>query len=104
MRNFLVGLLAGIFICISAFEIIHRTVEIAHVEGEPVCSVIYDKLSQKWEPGLVYKIKVIYKFFAFPTKEIMIYLTDEKPPRLVENIEGSGFFERRFKQRYIEIP
>ena len=91
MSRFFFGLFVGVFICISLLEIAHKTVEY-NVEGEALCSVAYDRLSKKWGPGLVYRIKVVYKAFAYPSKEIFIYFTDpkvEKNPRL-EVSDGNG--------------
>jgi len=69
----LIGILIGIFMCVSLFEIIHLSVE---VSGFPMCSIIYDRLTQQYRPDFVYQLRVIYKFFAYPIKTTWIALSE----------------------------
>ncbi len=74
MRKIIIGILIGILLCVSFFELIHRTVE---VDGSRMCGMIYDKLLKQWHPGFVYQLKVIYKFFALPIKTTWICISEE---------------------------
>ncbi len=74
MRKFFAGVLLGVFLCVSFFEFIHKTVEVSRMD---FCGEMYDVLSKKWSPEIVYRLKVVYKFFAWPVKTIFIYLSDE---------------------------
>ena len=74
MKKIIIGILIGVFICVSLFEIIHKTVE---VDGSRTCAVIYDKLTERWHGNFVYQLKVVYKVFAFPVKTTWILLSDE---------------------------
>ncbi len=75
MKYLVIGILIGIVLCVSFFEVIHRSVE---VDGWKTCSMIYDKLTEKWHPGFVYQMKVVYKFFALPVKTIWISLSGDE--------------------------
>ncbi len=70
VKKVLVGIIMGIFLCCSFYEIIHKTIEITDYK---VCSVIYDKLNDKWHPDFTRCLKVVYKVFAFPVKTIYVY-------------------------------
>jgi hypothetical protein len=87
------GMFLGIFLCVSFFEVVHKTVEVeghktVEVEGYKtveverykgwVCGDIYDELTQQWNPDFVYHVKVIYKIFAWPVKTIWIYMSESQ--------------------------
>ena len=74
MKKIFIGLIIGIFLCVSAFEVIHRSVEIT---GFKLCSVIYDTLTKQYRPDFVSGLRIMYKFFAFPVKTIWIQLSDD---------------------------
>ena len=95
MRNFFLGFLVAILLCVSAVEFVHKSVE---VEGDAFCGMITEGLSGKYRPGLIYQVKVAYKFLAWPMKTVYIYLTDEKEPRMVIGDEyGPPFEEKDFR-------
>lgn len=73
MKKILLGILIGIFICCSFFELIHLTVE---KEDFQTCTIIYDKLTEKWHPDFTRCTKIAYKFFAFPIKTLWIYTSE----------------------------
>lgn len=73
--NFFIGMVAGIFFCVSFFEIIHRTIEIQEVSGWHTCAIIEDKLNHAWLPDIVYNLKITYKFFAWPSKILYVALS-----------------------------
>ena len=77
MRRFLAGFLVGILLCVSLFEVIHKTVEIEAESYPPLCSIIYDKLNQAWEPRILYQLKLTYKFFAWPVRTVWVMLDDQ---------------------------
>lgn len=88
----LLGILIGVFISISAFEFVHKSVE---VEGGALCGMIVDGLGKDYRPGLVYQVKVIYKLFAWPMKTVYIYFTDDKDPKMVVQ-DGDRFKVNEF--------
>jgi len=73
----LFGIMLGIFACVSLFELIHRTVE---VERHDICSVIYDELMKTWHPDFGHSLRITYKLFAWPVKQMWIYFTDSNFP------------------------
>jgi len=75
VKNILIGVLIGIFLCVSFFEFIHLTVE---VEGQSTCSAIYDSLTKKWHPDFVYQLRIVYKVFAIPVKTFWVSLSDDE--------------------------
>ncbi len=75
MKKILLGILIGIFLCVSFFEIIHRTVEI---DGWRMCAVMYDKLNKEWHPDFTYQVRIVYKFFAIPIKTVWLALSEDE--------------------------
>ena len=75
LQTFLLGLLLGLFLSVSAFEAIHRLVEI---EGTPICVGIYDSLARRWNPDFLYRVKLVYKVFAWPVKTVFISISESQ--------------------------
>jgi len=85
VKKYIIGFLIGVFFSISCFEFVHKTVEI---EGGAFCGAFVGGLSEKYDPGLIYQIKVVYKAFAWPMKTIHVYITDDREARMV--VEENG--------------
>lgn len=77
MKKLLIGVFLGVFLSVSAFEIIHQTVELS-VEGSGMCAIIYDELTKRWNPDFTYRLKLVYKLFAYPVKIIYVSLSEKQ--------------------------
>lgn len=75
MKKLIIGFVVGVFVCVSFFEFIHKTVEI---DGTPLCAVIYDRLQQRYSGGFTTGLRITYKVFAWPVKTIWVYVNEDE--------------------------